>query len=68
MGFTLYALYIALLTFIHHFYLVVIEWLQFGDMLYLLGKVMASTAVSLVLMGITEMLMYRKGAFKTNVG
>ncbi len=68
MGFTLYALYLALLTFIHHLYLVVIEWLQFGDVLYLLGKVMASTVVSLLLMGIAEMLMYRKGAFRTNAG
>ncbi len=68
MGFTLYALYVALLTFIHHFYLVVIEWLQFGDILYLLGKVLASTAVSLLLIGIAEMLMYRKGTFRTNAG
>ncbi|MFP5041767.1 rod shape-determining protein MreD [Parasediminibacterium sp. JCM 36343] len=68
MGFTLYALYVALLTFIHHLYLVVIEWLQFGDVLYLLGKVMGTTAISLLLIGITEMLLYRKGTFKTNAG
>lgn len=68
MGFTLYALYLALLTFIHHLYFVIIEWLQFGDVLYLLGKVMASTVVSLLLMGIAEMLMSRKGTFRTNAG
>ena len=69
LGFTLYALYIALLTFIHHFYLVVIEWLQFGDFLYLLGKVMASTAMSLLLIAITEAILLRTGGeHKTNVG
>ncbi len=68
MGFALYALYLALLTFIHHLYLVIIEWLQFGDILYLLGKVLASTVVSLFLMAIAEMLMFRKGSFRTNAG
>jgi len=46
----------------------VIEWLQFGDVLYLLGKVMASTVASLILIGIAEMLMQRKGQFRTNAG
>ncbi len=66
MGFAPYALYIALFTFIHHFYLVLIEWLQFGDFLYFLGKVMGTTAISLLLIAITEMLLFRKGKFKTN--
>jgi hypothetical protein len=68
MGFTLYALYVAVLTFIHHFYLVLIEWLQAGDILYLLGKVMATTAVSLLMITITEILLFRKGDYKTNAG
>lgn len=68
MGFTLYALYIALLSIIHNAYLVLIEWLQKGDLLYFLGKTMATTAVSLVLIIITEMLLFRKGEFRTNAG
>jgi len=69
LGFTPYAIYITLLTFIHHFYLVVIEWLQFGDFLYLLGKVMATTAMSLLLTAITEAVLLRSGGeHKTNVG
>ncbi len=68
MGFTLYALYIALLTFIHHAYLVFIEWLQFGDIVYFLGKTLSTTAVSLLLVLITEMLFYRRGEFRTNAG
>jgi len=68
MGFTLYALYVGLLAFIHNLYLVVIEWLQFGDVLYLLGKVLASSVASLILIGISEMLLQRKGQFRTNAG
>ncbi len=69
LGGTPYALYIAFLTFIHHFYLVLIEWLQFGDILYLLGKVMATTAMSLLLITITEAIFLRTGGkVKTNVG
>ncbi len=66
MGFAPYALYIALFTFIHHFYLVVIEWTQFGDILYLLAKVGGTTAISLLLVAITEMLLFRKGKYRTN--
>ncbi|MFY7964832.1 MAG: rod shape-determining protein MreD [Chitinophagaceae bacterium] len=66
MGWGPYSLYIALLTFIHHFYLVFIEWLSFGSFLYFLGKVVATTLASLVLIFITEMLFFRKGKYRTN--
>jgi len=66
MGFAPYALYISLFTFIHHGYLVLIEWMQFGDILFFLGKVMGTTAVSLLLIAVTEMLLFRKGKFRTN--
>jgi hypothetical protein len=69
LAFSSYAIYIAFLTFIHHFYLVLIEWLQFGDFLYLLGKVMATTAMSLLLITITDAILNRAGGkAKTNVG
>ncbi|HQR92486.1 MAG: rod shape-determining protein MreD [Bacteroidetes bacterium 24-39-8] len=66
MGWAPYSLYVALLTFIHHFLLVLIEWLQFGNFVYFLGKVAATTAVSLLLIFITEMLFFRKAKFRTN--
>lgn len=66
MGFAPYSLYVLVFTFIHHFYLVLIEWLQFGNFLYFLGKVMATTGVSLLLIFITEMLFFRKQKFRTN--
>ena len=65
-GFAPYGLYVFLLTFIHHFYLVLIEWISFGNFLYFLGKVTATTAISILLTFITEMLFFRKQKFKTN--
>jgi hypothetical protein len=66
MGWAPYSLYVTLLTFIHHFLLVLIEWLQFGNFVYFLGKVAASTAISLLLIFITEMLFFREARFRTN--
>jgi hypothetical protein len=66
MGWAPYSLYVALLTFIHHFYLVLLEWLQFGDFVYFLGKVTATTAISLLLIFVTEMLFSRNAKFRTN--
>lgn len=66
MGWGPYALYVVLLTFIHHFYLVLIEWLSFGTFGYFIGKVAATTGVSLGLIFITEMLFFRKAKYRTN--
>ncbi|MDE3234938.1 MAG: rod shape-determining protein MreD [Bacteroidota bacterium] len=66
MGAAPYALYVTLFTFIHHFYLVLIEWLQFGNFLYFITKVAATTGISLLLIFITEILFFRKAKFKTN--
>lgn len=67
MGWAPYGLYIGVLTFLHHFYLVLIEWLQFGNFIYFIGKVLGTTAVSLLLIFITELLFNRKGRYRTNV-
>ncbi|MCX6204684.1 MAG: rod shape-determining protein MreD [Bacteroidetes bacterium] len=66
MGWAPYSLYVAILTFLHHFLLVLIEWLQFGNFVYFIGKVAGTTAVSLMLIFITEMLFFRKAKFRTN--
>ncbi len=66
MGWAPYSLYAFLLTFFHHFYLVLIEWLQFGNFLYFIGKVIGTTAISLLLIFISEMLFFRKARFRTN--
>ena len=67
MGFAPYALYIALFTVMHHVYLIFIEWLNFNEsFLYFIGKVLGTTAISLLLITIVEMLFFRKAKFRTN--
>lgn len=66
MGWAPYSLYVVLLTFIHHTYLVLIEWLQFGNFVYFIGKVAGTTAISLLLIFISEMLFFRKARYRTN--
>jgi rod shape-determining protein MreD len=56
MGTASYILFISLLTFCHHGWLVFLEWMTFGDFLYFLGKVFFSTLVSLLLILITELI------------
>ncbi len=66
MGGAPYSLYVVLLTFIHHFYLVLIEWLQFGSFTYFIGKVLGTTAISLLLIFITELIFFRKAKYRSN--
>ena len=66
LGFAPYSVYVLLLTFIHHTLLVFIEWMEFGNVIYFIGKVAATTGVSLLLIFITEMLFYRKAKYRTN--
>lgn len=66
LGWAPYSLYVLILTFLHHFYLVLLEWLHFGTFLYFLGKVAGTTGISLLLIFIAEMLFFRKQKFRTN--
>lgn len=66
MGWAPYAIYVLVLTLVHHIYLVFLEWLQFGSFLFFLGKVVATTGISLMLVLITELLFFRKEKFRTN--
>ncbi len=67
MGIIPYGTYIILLTFVHHLYLILLEWLQLGGFLIFLGKVLASTGVSLLLVLITELVFSRKTNYRTNM-
>lgn len=67
MGWTPYIVYVLVLSFLHNAWLVILEWLQFGNLWYLLGKVIATTGVSFLLVMITEILFYRKQKFRTNI-
>lgn len=63
-----YSVYVLTLTLIYHLYLTFIEWMSFGSFVYFIGKVLGSSALSLVLIFITELLFFRKIKFKTNAG
>lgn len=66
MGLTPYATYAFILTLVHNGYLVFLEWIEFGSFFYFIGKVLASTGVSMLLIFVTEILFYRKEKFRTN--
>ncbi len=66
LGWAPYGIYILILAFLHNSLLVFIEWMRFGDFLFFIGKVSATTALSLLLIFITEMIFPRKGKYRTN--
>jgi rod shape-determining protein MreD len=65
-GFMPYIIYAGLLTLIHHGWLFFLEALNFANFWYFVIKTLLSTAVSLLLIIITEMLFARKQQFRTN--
>lgn len=61
-----YSIYIIILTLAYHILYTFIEWMQFGSFLFFIGKVIASSLLSLLLIFITELLFFRKANYKTN--
>jgi len=59
MGQVPYMIYIVAMTLLHHFYLILMEWLQFGSFFYFSGKLIATTVVSLLLIMIADLLLNR---------
>jgi len=66
MGWAPYATYVLVLTFVHHAFLVFLEWISFGTFFFFIGKVLATTGISLLLILLTELLFFRKEQFRTN--
>ena len=66
MGWTPYLVYAMVLTIFHHGYLTLLEWLSFGSFLDFLIKVVATTAISMLLIITTELLFPRRMKFRTN--
>jgi hypothetical protein len=66
MQWTPYAVYVVLLTLVHHGYLVFLQWLDLGNFGFFILKVLASSGVSLLLIFTTELLFPRKLRFRTN--
>lgn len=65
-GFFQYIVYTGLLTVIHHAWLFFLEALEFGNFWYFIFKTLLSTAISLILIFVTEALFSRKQKFRTN--
>lgn len=66
MGFGAYFMYVAILSFMHHAFLFLLEALQFAGIWYFLGKTLLSVAISMLLILITELLFVRRQKFRTN--
>lgn len=66
MQWTPYAVYVLVLTLLHHTYLTFLEWLSFGSFLDFIIKVISTTGISLLLIFTTEMLFPRQLKFRTN--
>jgi hypothetical protein len=63
-----YFIYVLILTLLHHGWLVMLEWMSFGSFGDFLLKLIASTAISLLLIFTVELLFPRNMRFRTNVG
>jgi hypothetical protein len=66
MGWAPYSVYVLVLTILHHTYLTLLEWLQFGTFLDFIIKVLSTTGISLLLIFTVEILFPRKIKFRTN--
>jgi hypothetical protein len=58
--------YAFTLTFLHHFYLTLLQWLQFGSFLDFVIKTFATTGISLLLIVMVELLFPRRQKYRTN--
>lgn len=66
MGLIPYFTYLTILTFVHHLMLFLLQALQTGGLLYFIIKTLLTSALSLILILITELIFIRKQRFKTN--
>ncbi len=61
-----YFIFISILSLLHNAWLFLLEAWQFGNIWYFLIKTILSTAISILLIFITELLFARKQKFRTN--
>ncbi len=66
MGWTPYLVYVLILTILHHFYMTFLQWLQFGNFLDFVIKVISTTGISMLLIITVELLFPRRMKFRTN--
>lgn len=61
-----YLVYLFILTFVHHFYLTFLQWLSVGSFWLFVGRTLAGTVISLLLILTVDMLFPRQQAYRTN--
>jgi cell shape-determining protein MreD len=66
MGWSPYLVYAFILTLLHHIYLTMLEWMQFGSFVSFIVKAATTTAISMLLIITVELLFPRKMKYRTN--
>ncbi|MDB5198022.1 MAG: rod shape-determining protein MreD [Flaviaesturariibacter sp.] len=66
MGWGPYLVYALILTFLHHTYLVMLEWLQFGTFLDFIIKTFSTVGISMLLILIVDLMFPRRMKYRTN--
>lgn len=66
MQWTPYTVYVLVLTLLHHGYMLFLEWLDVGNFLDFIIRVVATTGISLLLIFTAELLFPRRLRFRTN--
>jgi hypothetical protein len=66
MGWAPFSVYVLVLTLLHHGYLYFLELLQFGGFIEFTLRMLASAAISLLLIFTVELLFPRRLKFRTN--
>ncbi|MFN2457038.1 MAG: rod shape-determining protein MreD [Chitinophagaceae bacterium] len=67
LGWAPYLIYILIITLLHHTYLIMLEWLQFGSFLSFVLKVLSTTAISILLITTVELLFPRRLKYRTKI-
>jgi hypothetical protein len=64
MGAVPYWTYMITMTLLHHFWMILLEWMQFGSFLYFMGKLLATSILSIFLIMIADLFMNRNGKLR----
>jgi hypothetical protein len=66
MGWTPYLVYVLVLTLFHHFYMILLQYLQVGNLMDMLIKIVGTTGISMLLIITIELVFPRRMKFRTN--
>lgn len=66
LGWSQYVIYVLVLTFFHNGFLLFLEWLSFGSFIVFLMKIITTSAISLLMILIAELLFPRQLKYRAN--